>query len=86
MTSHDRRLKRREFLQKSIGSAALAGFAIVPQHVLWGAGQTLPSEISHGARRTEPRASSPWKAGSLGAWFVAWVSPRVGQFIPRRLQ
>lgn len=44
MTSSENRLKRREFLQKSVASAALAAFTIVPRHVLGGAGHLPPSE------------------------------------------
>ena len=44
MTSFENRLNRRDFLQKSVAGAALAGFAIVPRHVLGGAGHTPPSE------------------------------------------
>ena len=44
MTSRDNRLKRREFLQRSAASAALAGFTIVPRHVLGQSGQLPPSE------------------------------------------
>ena len=44
MTSRENRLNRRDFLQKSVAGAALAGFAIVPRHVLGGAGHIPPSE------------------------------------------
>ncbi|MBL7039647.1 MAG: Gfo/Idh/MocA family oxidoreductase [Pirellulaceae bacterium] len=44
MTSPENRMKRRDFLQKSLASAALAGFAIVPRHVLGGVGYVPPSE------------------------------------------
>ncbi len=43
MKRKDDRIKRREFLRKSAACSALAGFTIVPRHVL-GAGQTPPSE------------------------------------------
>ena len=44
MTSPENRLKRRDFLRKSVAGAALAGSVIVPRHVLGGPGQTPPSE------------------------------------------
>ena len=44
MTSHENRLKRRDFLQKSVAGAAMAGLVTVPRHVLGGAGHTPPSE------------------------------------------
>jgi len=44
MTSRENRCKRRDFLRKSVAGAALAGCAIVPRHVLGGAGHTPPSE------------------------------------------
>jgi len=44
MTSWENRCKRRDFLRKSVAGAALAGCAIVPRHVLGGAGHTPPSE------------------------------------------
>ena len=44
MTSRDNRLKRRDFLRKSVAGAALAGCVTVPRHVLGGAGHTPPSE------------------------------------------
>jgi len=44
MASRDKRLKRRDFLQKSVGGAAWAGFATVARHVLGGPGHTPPSE------------------------------------------
>jgi len=44
MTSREKRLKRRDFLQKSVAGAALAGLVTVPRHVLGGAGHTPPSE------------------------------------------
>jgi len=42
--SRENRCKRREFLRKSLAGTALAGLAIVPRHVLGGAGHTPPSE------------------------------------------
>ncbi len=44
MASFESHLSRRDFLQKSVGGAALAGFTIVPRHVLGGADYTPPSE------------------------------------------
>ncbi|HUT94546.1 MAG TPA: Gfo/Idh/MocA family oxidoreductase [Thermoguttaceae bacterium] len=44
MISRENRCKRREFLRKSLAGTALAGLAIVPRHVLGGAGHTPPSE------------------------------------------
>ncbi len=44
MTSRENRLKRRDFLQKSVAGAAMAGLVTVPRHVLGGAGHTPPSE------------------------------------------
>ena len=44
MISRENRSKRREFLQQSLAGAALAGFAIVPRHVLGGEGHLPPSE------------------------------------------
>jgi len=44
MVSHENRLKRREFLRKSVAGAAWAGWVIVPRHVLGSADQTPPSE------------------------------------------
>ncbi len=44
MPSRENRLKRREFLQQTVAGATLAGFTIVPRHVLGGADQTPPSE------------------------------------------
>ena len=44
MILRENRSKRRDFLQQSLAGAALAGFAIVPRHVLGGASQTPPSE------------------------------------------
>ena len=44
MTSHENRWNRRELLQRTVAGAALAGFAIVPRHVLGGRGHTPPSE------------------------------------------
>lgn len=44
MALPESRLNRRSFLQKSTAGAALAGFVIVPRHVLGGAGHTPPSE------------------------------------------
>jgi predicted dehydrogenase len=37
-------MRRRDFLQKSLAGTTLTGFAIVPRHVLGGAGLLLPSE------------------------------------------
>ena len=44
MTSIKKCLNRRGFLQQSLAGTALAGFAIVPRHVLGGAGYLPPSE------------------------------------------
>jgi len=44
VTSGENRLKRREFLRKSVAGTALAGFVILPRHVLGGAGHNPPSE------------------------------------------
>jgi len=44
MISRENRSKRRDFLQQSLAGAALAGFAVVPRHVLGGAGHLPPSE------------------------------------------
>ncbi len=44
MTSTEKLWNRRELLQQSIAGAALAGLAIVPRHVLGGAGHLPPSE------------------------------------------
>ena len=44
MKPTERRIRRREFLQKSAAAAVSAGFVIVPRYVLGGPGQTPPSE------------------------------------------
>jgi predicted dehydrogenase len=44
MTSREKQRNRRGFLRQSLAGAALAGFAIVPRHVLGGRGNVPPSE------------------------------------------
>ena len=44
MTSRKKQLNRRGFIQQSLAGTALAGFAIVPRHVLGGEGHLPPSE------------------------------------------
>ena len=44
MTSRKKQLNRRGFRQQSLAGTALAGFAIVPRHVLGGIGYLPPSE------------------------------------------
>jgi len=49
VTSRANRLRRRDSLQKSAAGAAWAGAAIVPRHVLGGAGHLAPSEKVNGS-------------------------------------
>lgn len=44
MMSREHRVRRRDVLRASAAGAALAGFAVVPRHVLGGPGETAPSE------------------------------------------